>query len=91
MKNEYDLIAMFLNEIRNELKEERPSSYRHSVWFMPSAGRFLYNDRWVHYNQIAPLIENKTLIFKGYKKHQGIRMLRYVLSDETKTSQSSKK
>jgi len=74
-----------INTIKEELKKKdmrcmRPSSYYHSVWLRPLTGRFLFADRYVYYEVIEPLIDNKTLIFKGVENHQGEKMLRYVLA-----------
>jgi hypothetical protein len=46
----------------------------------PSSGRFLFADQYTRYEVVEPLIENKTLVFKGIESHQGEKMLRYVLS-----------
>lgn len=55
-------------------------SFTNSVWFIPSIGKFLYDDRLVNYEIIEPLIEQNKLIFKEYKIHQGEKMLRYILN-----------
>ena len=78
------LIASIRQEIEGAYKYFNPSSFRHSVWFQPSSGRFLYDDRYRRYEVIEPLIENKTLVFKGIEKHQGEKMLRYTLTQKTK-------
>lgn len=59
---------------------QKPSSYRHSVWFIPSKARFLYDDTFRKYEIIEPLIESGELIFKGIENHQGEKMLRYTLA-----------
>jgi len=70
-----------INRIKEELKShKKPSSYYHSVWFRPLTGRFLFEDMYVYYEVIEPLIDNKTLVFKGVENHQGEKMLRYVLA-----------
>lgn len=74
-----------INTIKEELKKKdmrcmKPSSYRHSVWFRPLTGIFLFEDMYVYYEVIEPLIDNKTLVFKGVENHQGEKMLRYVLA-----------
>jgi hypothetical protein len=79
-----------INSIEDELgKPEdiglKHSSFYHSVWFEPLAGRFLYADKWVLYEVVEPLILNKTLLYKGFETHQGQKMLRYVLAN-TKTN-----
>jgi hypothetical protein len=65
-----------------EAKERgiKPSSIRHSVWFWPKRGWFIYNDRAVAYDLVEPLIRENVLVFKGYEDHQGEKMLRYVLA-----------
>ena len=77
------LISSIRQEIEGAYKyfnpSFKPSPFRHSVWFQPSSGRFLYDDRYRRYEVIEPLIENKTLVFKGIEKHQGEKMLRYTL------------
>ena len=64
------------------LKDEfyEPQSMFHSVWFFPECGMFMYADCLVRHEVIRPLIENKTLVFKGVEKHQGELMPRYVLN-----------
>jgi len=74
-----------INRIQEEMGKKgmrcmRPSPYYHSVWFRPLTGIFLFADRYVHYEVIEPLIDNKTLVFKGIENHQGEKMVRYVLS-----------
>ena len=78
------LIASIRQEIEGMNKHFNPSSYRHSVWFQPSSGRFLYDDRYRRYEVIEPLIKNKTLVFQGIEKHQGEKMLRYTLTQKIK-------
>jgi hypothetical protein len=56
------------------------SSFYHSVWFLPLSGRFLFADTYIRYEVVEPLIENKTLVFKGIENHQGESMLRYALN-----------
>jgi hypothetical protein len=75
------------NEIIDSIKKElsndnifKPSSFKHSVWFQPECAKFLYNDEYIEYEVIEPLIENKTLRFKKIENHQGEQMIRYVLS-----------
>lgn len=78
-KQQQDLIASIKNELSKEIDFSKPCSYFHSVWFQPSSGRFIYADQYTRYEVVEPLIENKTLIFKGVENHQGEQMLRYVL------------
>lgn len=72
-----------INSIKKELVESdrylQASSFRHSVWFSPILGHFLYNDLAVAFDIIQPLIDNKILKFKGIENHQGEKMIRYVL------------
>jgi hypothetical protein len=76
-----NLIAAINKEVLSAKEDEiNPSSYLHSVWFQPSSGRFLFFDQYTRYEIVEPLIENKTLVFKGIESHQGEEMLRYVLS-----------
>ena len=58
-----------------------PQGMFHSVWFFPERGMFMYADCLVRHEVIRPLIENKTLVFKGVEIHQGELMPRYVLSN----------
>ncbi len=72
-----------IGSIKKELEESdkywQTSSFRHSVWFSPILGHFLYNDLVVGFDIIQPLINNKTLKLKGIENHQGEKMIRYVL------------
>ena len=75
------------NEIIDSMKKEllkdntlKPSSFRHSIWFRLGCAKFLYNDEYIEYQVIEPLIENKTLRFKRIENHQDEQMIRYVLS-----------
>jgi hypothetical protein len=72
-KQQEALLALMKNEKLND------SSFYHSVWFQPSSGRFLFDDKYTRYEIVEPLIENKTLVFKGIENHQGESMLRYTL------------
>jgi hypothetical protein len=72
-KQQEALLALMKNEKLNDL------SFYHSVWFQPSSGRFLFADKYTRYEILEPLIENKTLVFKGIEYHQGEYMLRYTL------------
>jgi hypothetical protein len=80
-KTQQALVASIKEEFKNfrDNPNRRPSSYRHSVWFQPLSGRFLYDDTFINYEVVEPLIENETLVFKGIENHQGEKMLRYVL------------
>ena len=79
-KQQQDLVASIKHELGKENEFYKPSSFWHSVWFQPSSGRFLFADQYTRYEVVEPLIENKTLVFKGVESHQGEQMLRYVLS-----------
>lgn len=79
-KQQHDLVACIQHELAKENEFYKPSSFWHSVFFRPSSGRFLYADEYIRYEVVEPLIENRTLIFKGFEIHQGEQMLRYVLS-----------
>jgi hypothetical protein len=72
-KQQEALLALMKNATLND------SSFYHSVWFQPSSGRFLFADQYTRYEVVEPLIENKTLVFKGIENHQGESMLRYTL------------
>ena len=81
MKNQtrhLSLIEIMTKEI--EKPKEDQSKYLNSIWFMPESGRFLFNDRFIHFDFVDPLIQSKTIVFKGIEIHQGERILRYVLS-----------
>ena len=51
------------------------------VWFQFSTGRFLYNDLFMRYEVIEPLIESKQLIFKKIDNHQGEKMAQYIVAE----------
>lgn len=68
-----------LIDLLYEAKQKKESSMFNSVWFEPENGRFLFQDNWIYYNQVEPLIRDKRLVFVGYEKHQGTLMLRYQL------------
>ena len=71
-----------IEAIKYELSLEdefyKPQPMFDSVWFYPQRGMFMYADCLVRHEIIRPLIENKTLIFKGMENHQGELMVRYV-------------
>jgi hypothetical protein len=77
-----NLITILKQELAKENKFYKTSTFLNSVWFKPETGRFLFNDYYVRYEVIESLIENKTLIFEGIEKHQGEKMLRYVLNSK---------
>jgi hypothetical protein len=79
-KQQQDLVDSIKHELAKENEFYKPCSYFHSVWFQPSSGRFLFADQYTRYEVVEPLIENKTLTFKGIENHQGEQMFRYVLS-----------
>ena len=74
------IIEAIEHELSLEDEFYKPQSMFHSVWFFPERGMFMYADCLVRHEVIRPLIENKTLVFKGVEQHQGEPMLRYVLS-----------
>lgn len=69
--------------IEMELKKEHQSSIFNAVWFYPKIGAFLYADFPVTHEVIYPLIENKTLVYKGVERHQDELMPKYVLNERT--------
>lgn len=77
------IVASMKAEVsKQETDWDKKSSFLHSVWFQPATGRFIFNDLFTRYEVIEPLIEDKTLQFKGVEQHQDEQMLRYVLSQE---------
>ena len=85
-QNEYQIQLSqrkIIEAIEYELSLEdefyKPQSMFHSVWFFPERGMFMYADCLIRHEVIRPLIENKTLVFKGVEQHQGELMPRYVL------------
>jgi hypothetical protein len=81
-EEQQNLVDSIKHELSKTHKFYKPSSFRHSVWFHPSVGRFLFDDQYRKYEVVEPLIENKTIVFKGIENHQGEKMLRYVLSQD---------
>lgn len=79
-KNQRSIIEAIKNELSREDEFYKPQGMFSSVWFLPDVGLFMYADCLVRHEVIRPLIENKTLVFKGIEKHQGELMPRYVLS-----------
>ncbi len=71
------IIHIIRNEVR---KEETPSSYRSAVWFQPSSGRFLFDDGYMRYEVIEPMISKEILVYRGNHIHQGEFMLKYELA-----------
>ena len=49
------------------------------VFFQPSTGKFLFEDRYYHWEIIFPMIEKDILKFTGIKKHQGELMPSYSI------------
>ena len=76
----YKIIEAIEHELSLEDEFYKPQGMFHSVWFLPERGMFMYADCLVRHEVIRPLIENKTLVFKGIEQHQGEPMPRYVLS-----------
>jgi hypothetical protein len=81
-KQQQDLVDSIKHELSKKNKFHKPSSFWHSVWFHPLSGRFLFADQFIRYEVVEPLIENKTIVFKGIENHQGEKMFRYVLSQD---------
>ncbi len=71
------IIDIIRNEVR---KEDTPSSYRSAVWFQPSSGSFLFDDRYIRYEVIEPMIRKGILVYKCYNMHQDEMMLKYELA-----------
>lgn len=76
------IIEAIEHELSLEDEFYKPQRMFHSVWFLPERGMFMYANCLVRHEVIRPLIENKTLVFKGIEQHQGEPMPRYVLSSE---------
>lgn len=68
--------------LENEINKEEQSSYFNAVWFCPEIGGFLYADYPILHSVIFPLIENKTLVYKGLERHRGKLMPKYILNEE---------
>lgn len=81
-KQQQDLIDSIKSELAKERKFNKPSSFKHSIWFCPTTGGFLYDDRCLKDEIVRPLIEAKIIVFKGMETHQGEKMLRYILSNQ---------
>lgn len=81
-KQQQELIRLIKEELSLYDKGQLPSSYRHSVWFYPEYGRFLFDDSFIRYEVVEPLIQKGILIYKKFQEHQGEKMIRYVLSKE---------
>ena len=77
-KKQNSIIKMIKEDLQNDITLQ--STFLNSVYFYPEKAKFLFCDLFVDYNVIFPLIENKTLILKGVEKHQGIKMIRYILN-----------
>lgn len=78
IKEQQELI---ISSIKEELSTEKTLRYLYltAVYLDPSNARFLFNDMYVKYEVIEPLINNGTLKYKGIKSHQGIKMYKYSL------------
>ena len=74
------IIEAIEHELSLEDEFYKPQGMFHSVLFFPERGMFMYADCRVRHEVIRPLIEHKTLVFKGIEQHQGEPMPRYVLS-----------
>lgn len=74
------IIESIKEELALKNKYFTPSSWRYAVHYLPECGEFIYNDSVVRYSVIQSMIQDKTLIYDGIKKHQGELMPRYVLN-----------
>jgi hypothetical protein len=69
-----------INEERQKThKFDLRNPFREAVYFEPSYGRFLFDDGYIRYEVIEPLIADGTLVYKEFAMHQGDKMLKYVL------------
>jgi hypothetical protein len=56
------------------------SDLTEAVWYYPEKGFFLFEDKIVDTVSILGLIRDQKLLYKGFKKHQGIQMIKYMLN-----------
>jgi hypothetical protein len=75
-----------IESIKHEI--DNFSLYKHSlyVYYNPKDNTYLYADRFVLESDILGLVSEKILKPTIYEKHQGIRMLRYELNKQIRTS-----
>ena len=59
------------------------SSFEHSVYFDPECARFMYEDQYVLYEIVEPLIRKGIIKLKSksFVNHQGVFMLSYGLHE----------
>jgi hypothetical protein len=79
IKKQQDYIIEQLKFQKEKIEPFFSSSFKEFVWFQPQSGRFLFDDGYIRYEIIEPLILNGTLIFMNYTNHQGELMLQYGL------------
>lgn len=94
-RDDIDKIIKFKKIINNYLKMENKlieilksaktdihaTNFTKYIWFQFTTGRFLYNDQFVNYDYIEPLIASKQLIFKKIDNHQGEKMAQYIVAE----------
>jgi hypothetical protein len=56
-----------------------PSPFRHSIWFSPKRGVYIYHEREIRAQIITPLIQGNRIAFRSIEHHQEELMLRYVV------------
>ena len=79
-KQQQYIIGAMDNERKKTHKWDLRSSFKEAVYFEPASGRFLFDDGYIRYEVIEPLIADGTLVYKEFAMHQGDKMLKYVLS-----------
>jgi len=79
-KQQQYIIDAINEELKKTHKFDLRNSFRQAVWFEPASGRFLFDDEFIRYEVIEPLITDGTLEFKSFEMHQGDKMLKYVLA-----------
>jgi len=79
IKKQQDYIIEQLKIEKEKIEPYLSKSFKEFIWFQPQSGRFLFDDGYIRYEIIEPLILNGTLIFMNYTKHQGELMLQYGL------------
>ena len=79
-KQQQYIIDAINEELKKTHKFDLRNSFREAVWFEPASGRFLFDDSYIRYEVIEPMIADGTLEFKSFEMHQGDKMLKYVLA-----------
>ena len=79
-KQQQYIIDAIDNERKKTHKWDLRNTFRQAVYFEPASGRFLFDDTYIRYEVIEPLIANGTLMYKEFAMHQGDKMLKYVLA-----------